>query len=272
MSYKRGRKRARNGSRGYAFKSPYKPHLQRGNNLRRQSRYYRAGVRKLEKCAELKFAEYGLKDTDIPHANAWKLLDPATFLCLNAVGTGSGESNRDGRVQMVRSLHIRGVVYNQGGETQSNPINDVYVKLAVILDKQTNKAQFAVTDIFNDSSVTTSNKALLYFMDLQNTARFRILWSKIILIPCGTNMTSAPSDMSGTTTTIDHSTGGLARYFSVNLKFKKPIRVNYVDDDADIGSIADKSLHLIGVGLNTPQAGTEVTAHIQYRCRVRFTD
>ena len=240
-----------------------------GNNLRTQ-RYYRGGVVKKRNCVEVKFAEY-IRAHNV--STGWTMLDPLVTNCLNAVGAGSGESDRDGRMQAIQSFHLNGVIFNDHAAS-GTAFAGLAVRIVLVLDRQTNKTQMLPTTLYNDSSVLDPIGEMFFFMDLENTQRYRILWSRVFKLESHKlqKVYLDFANVSGTGT-MTHGFEFLEQCipFKVNIKFKKPIIVHYTDSNATVASITDNSLHLLGCSYHTPGLNV-VNADIKYRCRIRFTD
>lgn len=85
---------------------------------------------------------------------------------VDLIPQGTTESQRIGRKCVVRSIQVKGqLAYTPAAAANGFDATEMYL----ILDKQTNGAQAAFTDVFDTANITTN------FVDLANSARFRIL-------------------------------------------------------------------------------------------------
>lgn len=188
-------------------------------------------------------------------ATTWVRLDPSTGPtdCLSVPAQGDGESDRDGRVYYIDSIHIRGYVQNVEIESATGPFVAQSASIALVWDTQSNAAALTATDVMDGGGTDD----FLAFRNLQNSKRFIILKHKIFnLEPKTLNSTGANA--------FDKTENRI--HFTMNKKFKKPIKCRCVGTTSDIASASDNSLHLIGVGSNA------ATIEFAYQCRVRFHD
>jgi len=199
---------------------------------------------------ELKFVDHELALTTV--TSAWQTLNPTTINCLSAVATGNTESTRVGRIYYIHSIHLQGTVLLAAIESQAQPGNDILVRVAVVLDKQTNETEMTATDCFDAGQSTD----VLAFRNLQNSKRFSVLYDKRIMMK--------PHEMNeGSADLFAH--GDTNAYWKFNRKFKTPIKVICSGTTAVVGSISNNAFHVCAVAL---QSGPT----FQYQVRTRFTD
>lgn len=198
---------------------------------------------------ELKFLDTYLTAQSLGTTVAGSEVDPATFLCLNAIAQGDGESNRDGRQVVVKSINIRGDVSQTAIQDQADARASTVVRLLLVKDKQTNGAQLNAEDVLLD----TSGLDVHSHRNLQYEQRFEVLWDKTIQL----DFTTSQSDGVNTA-----STAGQKKPFHIYKKLDMP--VNFTDTTAVVGSIADNSLHLIAL------ATVAGSCTISYQARCRF--
>lgn len=102
---------------------------------------------------------------------------PATGqLCL--IPQGDTESTRDGRIAIIKSININGVLtFTPAAAATASGIIILYL----ILDTQANGAAAAVTDVF------TSNQFVTHHINLNNSSRFKIIkrWRMGVNPPAG---------------------------------------------------------------------------------------
>lgn len=201
--------------------------------------------------AEVKFADF--QAVNDAFATSWATMEDATIKCISAVALGNTESTRIGRKMSIVGLNIRGTVNAAVLEAQVNPMAESYCRIVIVCDKQTNAADITPANVYDEGQ--TEN--WLAFRNLQFSTRFRILMDKTIVIKpnlvaqgaidlFATNLTKIP--------------------WNFNLTLKRPINVLYKADDAEIASITDNSIHVIGVC-----SSTGPTPSLSYQARLRFT-
>ncbi len=198
---------------------------------------------------ETKFVDFERPITTIASTWAGGELDEATALAVSAIAQGDGESNRDGRKANLLSVHLKGFIRIASQEAQANPVFGGIVRLILVLDKQTNGAQLNAEDV-----VTVTTQDINAWRNLQNSQRFRILKDQ--------RFDMSVSNMS-TFQANDFSTSQQEVPFEFHVVFKKPIVVNHTGTTAVVASIADNSIHLIGMS-------TLAIHQISYVSRVRF--
>ncbi len=198
---------------------------------------------------ENKFVDHELGVTTLASAWAGAELDEGTALALSAIAQGDGESNRDGRKANLLSVHIKGFLRIISQEAVGNPVFGGIIRLILVMDKQTNGAQLNAEDV-----VTVTTQDINAWRNLQNSQRFRILKDQRFDMSV-TNMSTFQVN--------DFSTSQQEVPFEFHVVFKKPIVVNHTGTTAVVASIADNSLHLIGIS-------TLGIHQISYVSRVRF--
>ena len=107
--------------------------------------------------------------------------DQSSTVSACTISQGDGESNRDGRKAQVLSVHYKGII--NCGELQNRSGPDVYpyIFVAMVLDKQTNGAQFNSEDVFVNPSGNAS-LASTPLLNLQYNSRFQVLKTQKIKI------------------------------------------------------------------------------------------
>lgn len=202
---------------------------------------------------ENKFVDYPRADDAF--ATDWATMQDGTVKCISAVAQGDGESNRDGRVYHINSIHLKFTIAVDPVESNTDPPNDIIARVVMVLDKQTNGAELTATDVM---STPAGIPAVLGFRELQYTSRFRVLMDKQIRIPRALMVVNE-----GSANLFAH--GAIyTPVISFNKKFKKPIRVVCTGTTAVIGSIQDNSIHVIGTA-------TSADALLNWSSRCRFS-
>ncbi len=202
---------------------------------------------------ERKFKDYN--DAADAFSTVWAAgeMEDATALSLSAVAQGDGESERDGRVYHIHSVHLKGFVKYNVQESQTAPIEDHIVRLALVWDTQTNGAQLNAEDVF----VTIgAGEDINSFRNLQFSKRFVVLKDKTIKINLNNQTNEGAINL--------FANGEVRIPFKINKSFKTPIKVRCSGTTATVSVITDNSLHLIGTGTST-------NAKVTYQSRIRFT-
>jgi len=212
---------------------------------------------------ELKFIDYELAAHALVATVAGSECDPQSSVdCLNATAQGDTEQNRDGRRQFTHSIMIKGYVdFHPSKATATFSLDSCFVKLALVLDTQTNGAQLNAEDVFVDPSSTYLDSTLV--RNLQYTSRFKVLKMITIKVPpmiggyCG----------DGTTNLADGCRTHVP--FSCYYNFKTPLVTSYTNTTAVVANIADNSLHLIAIKSKTTENAQ--VRQLNYYSRCRFT-
>ncbi len=198
---------------------------------------------------EMKFADTET-DTDA-FATTWAPMEDGTNNSVSGVAIGNGESQRIGRKYSIHSVHLKFRVFVVAQESQNNPIPDLFGRVCLVLDTQTNGAQLTASEVFDEGQ--TENE--LAFRNLQHTKRFRVLMDKKFYLRVD-NINEGAANLFA----INEQSSPL---FNFNKRFSKPINVICDGTDALIASISDNSLHVIGVA-NSSLALLDMQVRIRY--------
>ncbi len=198
--------------------------------------------------SELKFSD--TETNDDAFAGSWATMQDATMLCVSAVAQGDGESNRDGRMYTIESLHLKGQIKLPVSESAAAPPSPFLARVVVVWDKRTNGVALTPTDVM-DAGQTDD---LLSFRNLQQTTRFRVLWDKTFVV--------RPPVMNEGAINL-FARGGVTIPFKKSFNFKTPIVVHCSGTTAVVGSIVDNSISVIGIAEKT-------AATLSFQARTRF--
>jgi len=187
-------------------------------------------------------------DAAIVNTTAGAEADPAAnSSCLNSISQGDGESNRDGRRCVVKSMQIRGYLQGTALGDQADVPPAVIVRVLVVKDCQTNGVQLNSEDVLSDPASEP-----LAMINLQHSRRFRILWDRTFVCP----RNAAAEDGANT-----NSTTPTGHVFNIYKKMSMPVTFDGTTDD--IANITDNSLHVIAFANTTGMT-------LRYTSRVRF--
>ncbi len=199
---------------------------------------------------ELKFLDTFLSNHTVVETVAGSEIDMSSGsqLCLNAIAQGDGESNRDGRKCVLKSVQVRGKLHLATQADVANAEIGETCRILLVWDKQTNGAQLNSEDVLLDGSGVD----LLSLRNLQYSQRFQVLAEEMVDLQWSNSQTD------GTNTA---SVGGEAKHFEMFRKLNIP--VVHTGTTGVVASISDNSLHLIAIA-----AGADIT--LSYQARVRF--
>jgi len=202
---------------------------------------------------EYKFTDQVISPALVVATVAGAEVDPATTLCLNNVAEGDGESQRIGRKYTITSVHVQGQVSRQNRNNQTEIGDANFVKIALVLDTQTNAAQLNSEDVF-----TSPGSGALAFKNLQYAKRFKILHQETIAVPAGAPSWNGVAD--------ELETGGTSCPFQINKKLNIPVLCK--GTSANVSDITDNSLHMIAMANLSAASASGI--EIVYTSRVRF--
>lgn len=186
--------------------------------------------------------------------------DPATLNTLFAPIQGSGINNRVGRKVLMHWVHVRGMVNFGVPTAQATPQKCPELRLALVLDKQTNAAQAAGTTVFMSPATATAILANCTFMNLDNLGRFKILKDKRF----ASKDTNTGNDAA---TTVSQAPDQVP--FNWLYRFKGagvPVHFN-ATNGGTVADIVDASLHMYA---NICVTGW--TPVLSYNARICYTD
>lgn len=204
---------------------------------------------------ELKFYDQYLVDhtiaasTDASGGEA----NPSATVALSTIAQGDGESNRDGRNCVLKSVFVEGTISVDPQVDQTVQHTAPVVFLALVWDKQTNGALLNSEDVFTNpsGSAKTMSKPL---RNLKYTKRFQVLKTKTI------TLRQNISTYDGT----NLETGGFHTPFKLAASLPD-IKCNYSSTSADIANSVDNSLHIIAFTTEN-----SMVPKLNYVSRVRF--
>ncbi len=202
---------------------------------------------------ELKFVD-GQRTASVSNTWAGGEEDISTVDSLVGIQQGSATNEHEGNKYFVHSIMVQGEFNRQALEAQTAPGADIFLRLIMYMDTQTNGAQAQAEQVMEPISAGSDWKS---FRKLENTARFKILKDKTFkLNQSAASMNEGASNL--------FATAGVCTPFNYYIKFPKPIKVRTITTGSNIASIADNSFHLICASSFTGPV-------IVYQTRCRFT-
>jgi hypothetical protein len=192
-------------------------------------------------------------DTEMAATNinaSWAVYNPSTVDSLSVPAQGDGESNRDGKMFAITSLHVKGAVFTGGTEAQSAPEDQHRFRVIIYQDTQTNGAEASANDIMDVGGTDDT----LAFRNLQYSKRFKVLYDRVFVTT--PQITSEASNI--------FSAGKAIRNFQFNKKFKTPIKVTCNATSAGVSSCVDNNFGIAAI------ADSASNVSLQYQARIRF--
>lgn len=169
---------------------------------------------------------------------------------LNTPQQGDGETQRTGRNINQKSIMVRGEIEIPNVEGSNSTIGDTTVTCLLVLDQQTNGAQFEG----NDLMLSNANPDSLGFRNLEFTTRFKILKRKVIYMK--------PNFVNEGAVQL-FANGPAIKEFSMYYKFPQGLKTQYCGTTQAIANIVDNSLHFIMIANGATTTAT-------YNARLRF--
>lgn len=154
--------------------------------------------------------------------------------CLFAPKVSAALNGRIGRKVKVMKIKVRGHIRVQAQAVQPAADNACKIRIALVMDKQTNSAPMTSALLFNDAAAADST--INSFQNPNNFGRFRILKEKIIDI--------SNVSMTGAAGAIEQA--AFVRSFKMTVKFRIPQLVNFNAGIAGtVADIIDNSFHIV---------------------------
>lgn len=206
---------------------------------------------------ENKYFDTAIAQQNLPSANGWlgTEFDP-TANTLFAPIIGAGINQRIGRQVLIKKIMVKGAIHllPEAGSLSAN--GATIVRLSLVQDLQTNGTQMQGEQLWD--TATGVNAYIYAFMGLQNIGRFKVLKDKYIKF----------GNHALTYDTTGNEIAGDARVFKFNIKFRKPVKVNFnLVNGGTVADIVDNSFHIIA---NTFSESVGINLEIDYRARVIF--
>ncbi len=179
--------------------------------------------------------------------------DPSATVLLNTVTQGDGESQRDGRKMVMKSISLNGVVRVGAQNDQSVLDNAPLIFIALVLDTQTNGATISSENVYCNQGANAILAASPY-RNLQFSRRFKVLRSLQFAFP-----TPNAADVGANIEISGHFVP-----WRMDVKLND-IPVTFSGTTETVANITDNSLHLIAYA-----AGISAAPLLSYNSRLRF--
>lgn len=180
--------------------------------------------------------------------------NPSATISLNTVVQGDGESNRDGRQIVMKSVTVKGNILVPAQTTQTVLDVATTVFIALVQDTQTNGALLNSEDVFTNPGANAQT-ATQVFRNLKFIKRFKVL--KVVQL-------ELPQPESQQVSSGAIVVGGYQVPWSL-FKSLANVKVNYSSTSESIVNIVDNGLNIVAWCSNTSTAPA-----ISYHSRLRF--
>jgi len=214
---------------------------------------------------EMKYFDSCRDNVAIGSSTTWasSVYDPNAFP-VAAINTlfcptlGAGVNQRIGKACKVLKIKMNIVISIPAQTNQTVTDAGSYIRLLLVLDKQTNSAQMTGTQLMTSPGVATAVLAPGSYQNIDNFGRFKVLKDK--------HMTIDNPTITYDGTNVEQS--GIIRRFKWNVKFKTPITVRFNNTaGGTIADIIDNSFHILA-----NNSSTDLNPNISYNCRVCFKE
>ncbi len=212
---------------GYYNKSGKK----KGNIFYRRLRnksYYMA--KKALSMLNVEYKEHNLITTSVPIVDI-----VGTIYQLTNIPQGDTTQTRDGNQCKLTAINIKGIYNIHASATNS------FVRIILVLDKQTNQAIYATSDLLLD---TTAQDSINSPLQLNNRHRFVVLYDKVFLVS---------------------NSGTGARKINIYKKLQIPIRFD--NSAGAISSLTSNSLSVIFISNESTNR-----PNLSFISRIRYVD
>lgn len=209
---------------------------------------------------EHKYFDTYVSATALTAPTAWTgtEINPATEGCLFAPTQGAGINNRIGRKVSVKAIRIKGMIHCAAQADQTATDAPSVVRLVLVQDHQPNGTQAQGEDVLAAPGAAAANLVPFSFQNLANLGRFRVLKDKIFTLQ---NPNAAYDG-----TNIEQQ--GIAKPFKWNIKFQKPIVVDFnATNGGTYADLVNCNFTIIGAATSINLAPT-----VTYTCRVMYCD
>lgn len=205
---------------------------------------------------EKKFFDTSLAPTSVvaPIDCSGGEMDPSTTLMISTPAQGDTEQSRDGKRIIIKSVNVKGVIRNGAVELFASPHNAQNVFVALVLDTQTNGAEFNSEDVFKN----LSGDATIGVMPTRNLLfanRFKVLKSEVFDLTPNT-LSHVAADA--------FAFNGIAKEFDWYFPMDLPVNFN-AGTTSSIANVIDNSLHMVAFASSTQGA-----IGMGYNARIRF--
>lgn len=177
--------------------------------------------------------------------------------CLSAPAQGDGESNRDGRKIVIKSMLVNGAVLSGTLNDQADAINAPQIFVALVLDKQANGATIVSEQVFTNPNDSAAVNAGL-FRNLEYAQRYQVVDSAVLQLGPFTGATDGANTSTWRCPVVPFK-----------LSWNGNLPVEFTGTTADVANVTNYAFHVIAFATNLLGAGS-VAPLISYNARCRF--
>ncbi len=203
---------------------------------------------------ENKFLDTELTSTAL--TTSWAMLNPTGTGCTDSLSVpaeGDGQSARDGRKYAITKIYVHGVISCPSAESATSTPNDFRTRVVIYIDGQTNQAEANPVLVMD----TGGSDDVLAFRQLENVARFKVLFDKTIVVRFGSVGNEGAANL--------FANGIKWIPFNYYHTFKEPLVVLANATTANVTSITDNNIGIMAIC-----SATQLAPTIAYQCRIRF--
>lgn len=206
-------------------------------------------------ATENKYFDISVTHSITTPTSAWSVnerADPPAHRSLFGPVTGDDIFNREARKVVIKSIRIRGHISVSAQSAQTAADNATYIRLLLVLDKQTNGTQMDPGNLLSSGSAPNIDS----MTSTASFGRYQILRDK--------RMTIGQPNMVWNGATIFQ--GGAVKTFKLKYNWPNGLTVHFnATNSGDIPDIIDNSLHLVAGCTNLALA-----PQLLYQSRVVF--
>jgi len=160
----------------------------------------------------------------------------ANPLCLCVPTVGAALNQRVGRKISIHKIKVHGTLSVAPQAAQAVADATTKARIVLVIDQQTNAAQMAGANLFQDASAAAST--VNTFQNPNFFGRFRVLKDKMFSL---SNL-----NLAGSPTTADVIQAGIKVNFKFSVNFKKPLIVHFnATNGGTVADIVDNSIHIV---------------------------
>lgn len=174
--------------------------------------------------------------------------------CISCPAQGTGESERDGRKYVIKSVWVSGTVNTTAAMDQADAFEQYGYFFALVLDTQCNGATVNSEDVYTNPSTLATAMMPKPMRNLQNSKRFKILDCKFV----------NPKGMYSFNDAAATGSVNVQVAPTVNLNWKGNIKVETDGTTANVSSVTNSAIHVLAF------RGGGLVSTFDGKSRVRF--
>ncbi len=208
---------------------------------------------------ELKFLDCAWNAVTIPASTdgSGGELQPSSGCtnCMSCPAQGDGESQRDGRKFVMKSVWLSGSIDTSPDPDKADGSNVDGHYFALVLDTQANGATVVSESVYLNPGSSAANILPQPLRNLQNSKRFRILASQFV----------APGGAYAQTDGTNTASISAQNSTYVSLSWRGSLNVDTIGTTADVASVSNNAIHLVAYA-----GSTQLSPVFRGKSRMRF--